>query len=103
MPDQPSNIRPIDPVAHSAARDPHLLDLHKVYMEPELTDELEGPSAHHRISIVVVRDEASDALRAAADWMDNHLHMLIEAMAVEYHHGQSGKEVCEVRLVVDFR
>lgn len=105
MPDRPGDVHRIDPVSRSAARDPHLLDLHKVYVESDddVYRPLEGPTVSHKLSVTVVRDEISDALRAVADWMEDHQEMFIDGIAVEHHYSKDGKEVSEVRVFVDFR
>lgn len=105
MPDQPGNVYPIDSLAHSAATDPHLLELHKVVVEsdrnPEVPDEL---AVTHRVCVAIVRNEVSGALRAAADWMDQHPDMFIDGITVENHYrAADGKTASEVRFFVEFQ
>lgn len=104
MSDQTGNVYPLDALAHSAATDPHVLELHKVvvdsHAEPEVPGEL---VVRHWVGIAIVRNEVSDALRAAADWMDEHQDMIIDGITVERHYSPGGKEANEVRFFVDFR
>lgn len=98
------SIHRIDPVARSAASDPHLLDLHKIYVEQsEPPEGLEGPAVSHKVQVTIVRPEVSAALRAAADWMDEHLDMIIESITVERHYARDEGELNEIRFTVEFR
>lgn len=105
MPDGQDNIYPIDPIAHSAATDKNLLDMHKLVRAAGHGEEWpEKPIVSHKLGVVFERDEASDALRAAADWLDAHERLFVEGIALERHISVDGRqEKTEIRVFLEFR
>lgn len=105
MPDGRDNIYPIDPIAHSAATDRFLLRMHEIVRAAGHGEEWpEKPIVSHKLGVVFERDEASDALRAAADWLDAHNDMFVEGIALERRISADGRqEKSEIRLCVEFR
>lgn len=104
MTDQTGNVYTIDTLAHSAATSSHVLQLHQVVLrsaaEPEVSGEL---AVLHSVIVSIVRDSAAGALRAAADWMDQHQDMDINGIAVANRYPTGSSEpTTEVRLFVDF-
>lgn len=104
VPEPGSNVYPIDALAHSAATNPSLLQLHQVVLQSNADPEVPGEmTARHWVGVSIVRDEASEALRAAADWMDHHKDMAVDGIALERHYQGDGKELNEIRIFVDFQ
>lgn len=104
MSNQTGNVHPINVVAHSAATDSSLLRLHQVVLQSTANPEVSGEmTARHWMGVSIVRDKASDALRAAADWMDRHEDMAVDGIALECHYQGDGKELSEIRIFIDFR
>ena len=96
MSDQTGNVYPIDALALSAATDSDVLRLHQVLLQSNAEPEVPGEmTVRHWVGVSIVREEASDALRAAADWMDAHKDMAIDGIAFERHYKGAGKEMSE--------
>lgn len=67
---------------------------------PEVPGEL---VVGHWVGVVIVRDDVADALRAAADWMDQHQEMVVDGVTVERHNSSGHNETNEIRFFVRFR